>query len=103
MYKQVAGTKMCVQHLLSVILPGVLVAYSFSFTYYAPSAYFPLYVPLTPSIFLVISASYASSLSSALPVSSALSAPLLCTNFTSIYYYKECCLSACPTIFEPSQ
>ena len=97
MHKWVARTRMCMQHLLPVMLPGVPIASSFL------SAHFPLHAPLTPSAFLVASASSASSLSSALPVSSALSTPLLCTNLARIYHHRECCLSACPTILEPSQ
>ena len=84
-------------HLLSVMLPGVPVACSFPSTYYAPFAHFLLHIPLTPSTFLVASASFTSSLSSAL------SASLLRTNLARIYYHRECCLSACPTILEPSQ
>ena len=115
MHKQVAGTRMCMQCLLPVMLPGVSVAHSFSSAYYAPSAHFPLHAPLTSSTFLVASASSAFSsfsalpvsfalpVSSALPASSTLSAPLLRTNLASIYHHRECCLSACPTILEPSQ
>ena len=103
MHKRVAGMRMCIQHLLPVMLPGVLVACSFPFTYYASSANFPLYAPLTPLIFLVTSVSSASSLFSALPTSSSLSVPLLHTNLDSIYHYRKYCLSACPTILKPSQ
>ena len=96
MHKQVSGIRMYVQYLLSMMLPRVPIAYSFSSAYYAPSAYFPLHAPLMPSAFLVASASSASSsfsvltVSFAFPDSSALSVSLLYTNLASIYHYREC-------------
>ena len=65
MHKWVAGTRICIQHLLSVMLPSVFMACSFSSTYYAPSAHFPLHIPLTPLAFSIASASSASFSSSA--------------------------------------
>ena len=121
MHNCVAGMRIYMWHLFYIILAVVPVASAPSVPLFfalpvclASSAHFSHYISLTPLDF-VSSALLASSLSSALstssalsvsatlPTSSALSISLLHTNLANIYYHRECYLSACLIILEPSQ
>ena len=114
-------------HIILAVVPVVPVASAPSVHLFfalpvclASSAHFSHYISLTPLDFFIPSALLASSLSSALstssalsasatlptsstlPVSSALSMSLLHTNLANIYHHRECYLSACLIILEPS-
>ena len=104
MYKWVAGVRIYVVHLFSIMLSVA----SAPLVYLVPSAHFLPSISLMYLAFFHLSAPSTLSMSSALPVfsvlpaSSTLSVPLLYTNLASIYHHRECCLLACPTILEPS-